>query len=250
MKTKIILYFLFFLSGVSVYSQNINENDFVTIRGRITDYNGNPLDSVSVFWQKKDFSDIQEDITGKDGYYSSTVKKGRYYAMGAINMSEYPIAGSILPPEDQRLEFWAWNFIADRDTTFDIQYHRLEVYGVNPFRVQGATPSYTIYCRPMSLTRTLDYMKNKTLHAALAPDPEKLEVKITINGEEVILRNKQKIIEYFSEEESGDAYLLFVDLPQIKNDLPYHIFRIQMTDLENGDKGEAVYYLEKKTYIE
>lgn len=226
------------------------QTDSVTITGRITDYNGVPMDSASVFFQNTKFSVVHEALTNKDGYYTAKIKKGRYYAMGAINMSEYPIAGSTLPEEDQRLEFWGWNFIADRDTTFNMQYHRLEVYGINPFRIQGATPGYTIYCRPMSLTRTLQYMKNKTSHAALAPDPEKLEVKVTINGEEIALRNKQKVVEYFSEEETGDAYLLFVDLPKIKNDWPYYIFRIQMTDLENGDKGEAVYYLEKKVYIE
>ena len=73
---------------------------------------------------------------------------------------------------------------------------------------------------------------------------------ITINDEEVPLRMKQEVVEYFDENESGNAYLLFVDLPKKKNNWSYYIFRIQMTDLENGDKGEAVYFLEKKDYIE
>lgn len=231
---------------ILVYGQK----DLVTIKGRVTDYNGAPLDSVSVFFQNTKFSVVHESLTDKDGYYIAKIKKGRYYAMGCINMSEYPNAGSVLPEEEQRLEFWAWNFIADKDTTFNMQYHRLEVYGINPFRIQGATPGYTIYCRPMSLTRTFKYMKTKTPHASLAPEPDKLKVKVTINGEEVPLRKKQKITEYFSEEEFGDGYLLFVDLPKLKNDWEYYIFRIQMTDLENGDKGEGVYYLEKKKYIE
>ena len=32
--------------------------------------------------------------------------------------------------------------------------------------------------------------------------------------------------------------------------LPYRVFRVELTDLENGDRGEAVYYLEKTDYIE
>jgi len=243
---RINFFFLILFVSTLAYGQK----DTVTITGRVTDYNDIPLDSVSVFFQNTRFSVVHEALTDEKGYYTAKVKKGQYYAMGAINMSEYPNAGSVLPEDDLRLEFWGWNFVADRDTTFNMQYHRLEVYGINPFRIQGATPGYTIYCRPMSLTRTIAYMKNKTSHIALAPDPDKLEVKITINGEEVPLRKKQKIEEYFSEEEFGDAYLLFVDLLKLKNDWPYYIFRIQMTDLENGDKGEGVYFLEKKDYIE
>ena len=68
--------------------------------------------------------------------------------MGALNMDEYIIANSTLPEKDQRLEFWGWDFIADRDTTLNIQYHRMEAYGLRAFesRVQhlliGVCPSY------------------------------------------------------------------------------------------------------------
>lgn len=34
-----------------------------------------------------------------------------------------------------------------------------------------------------------------------------------------------------------------------KTDLPYRIFRIELTDLENGDQGEGLYYMEKENYI-
>ena len=54
--------------------------------------------------------------------------------MGAINMSTYPhTVKPGLAEKDQRLEFWAWNFIADRDTTLNIRYHRMEVYGLRIF---------------------------------------------------------------------------------------------------------------------
>lgn len=57
--------------------------------------------------------------------------------------------------DDLRLEFWGWDFIADRDTTLDIRYHRLEAYGLHAFHIPGGMPTYQIYVRPMSLTRFL-----------------------------------------------------------------------------------------------
>lgn len=61
--------------------------------------------------------------------------------MGAINMSTYPhTVKPGLAKKDQRLEFWAWNFIADRDTTLNIRYHRMEVYGLRIFHIPGACP--------------------------------------------------------------------------------------------------------------
>lgn len=245
---KFLLIFIsLILNFAAVFGQD--SKGFVTIQGRVTDYDNNPLDSVSVAWRAPNFSEIYSTTTDKDGYYSATIRKGRYYAMTALNISTYIATGSALPEDELRLEFWAWNFIADRDTTFNMQYHRFEVYGVNAFQIQGATPGYTIYCRPMSLTRYLAYKENKTANAALAPDPDKLDVQVFINDEEVAVRMMQKVVEYFGEGETGDSYLLFVDRPKKPTALPYHILRIRMTDLENGDKGEAVYFLEKKEYI-
>lgn len=85
--------------------------------------------------------------------------------MGAINMSTYPhTVKPGLAEKDQRLEFWAWNFIADRDTTLNIRYHRMEVYGLRIFHIPGGMPTYQIYVRPMSLTRTLQWQKKKNPH--------------------------------------------------------------------------------------
>lgn len=247
MKNKLFIISILFIICYPLKSQV--DNDSVTIQGYVNDYDNNPLDSVSIFWQNTKFEVIKETLTDKNGYYKTKIKKGRYYSMGAINMSEYPNAGSILPEKDQRLEFWAWNFIADKDTIFNMKYHRMEVYGINVFHVQGGGQGYTIFCRPMSLTKAFTYQKNKTPHMNLSPPPNKIDIKITINDEEVPLQYKQEIIEYFDRQETSGAYLISVGLPTKKNPLLYDIFRIQITDLENGDKGEGVYFLEKKEYI-
>jgi hypothetical protein len=39
-----------------------------------------------------------------------------------------------------------------------------------------------------------------------------------------------------------------VGLPKNKANTPYDIFHIEMTDMENSDRGEAVYYREKDNY--
>lgn len=249
MKAKIISSLL--LLAFTSISNAQNTTEYVTIKGHVTDYQNNPLDSVSVQWLNQQFSkELVNTLTDKNGYYEARVKKGRYFSMGALNMSQYPKnADSTLPEQDLRLEFWGWNFIADRDTTFNIQYHRFEVYGLNVFRIQGGTSAYTIYCRPMSLTRGLYYRTNPTSRMRLAPSPENLKVTVTIDDEEVAVLSKQEVEEYWSDTESSNAYILTTDLPKKRHSRPYLIIRVQMTDLENGDMGEATYFFEKKEYM-
>lgn len=188
-------------------------------------------------------------------------------------MSTYPhTVKSELPEKDQRLEFWAWDFIADRDTTLNIRYHRMEVYGLRIFRIPGGMPTYQIYVRPMSLTRTLQWQKDtessQITHAQdlsnikqtasseqakgvlLAPPANKLKASVWIDGEEASILMKQEIKEYFDATEYGNAYLLTVDIPKHKKSiLPYRIFKVELTDLENGDRGEGLYYMETENYV-
>ena len=266
---KLILLFILFFLYSAGYAQ---QRDSVTIRGQVTDYNGQPIDSCSIFWQSPSFDDIKQAITDKNGYYTTRIPKGKYQSMGAINMSTYPhTVKPRLAEKDQRLEFWAWNFIADRDTTLNIRYHRMEVYGLRIFHIPGGMPTYQIYVRPMSLTRTLQWQKEEKsslVHAQdlskieqtglskqakgvlLAPSEDKLKAIVWIDGEKVPVLMKQEIKEYFDATEYGNAYLLTVDMPKHqKNILPYRIFKVELTDLENGDRGEGLYYMEKENYI-
>ncbi len=105
---KLILLFILFFLYSAGYAQ---QRDSVTIRGQVTDYNGQPIDSCSIFWQSPSFDDIKQAITDKNGYYTTRIPKGKYQSMGAINMSTYPhTVKPGLAEKDQRLEFWAWNF--------------------------------------------------------------------------------------------------------------------------------------------
>ena len=252
MKANLLLLILIIGFNSSLVAQTSQViTDSVTINGRVTDYDNHPLDNVSVSWARPDFSEVSVTLTDRNGNYSIRIPKGKYHSMGALNMDEYIIANSTLPEKDQRLEFWGWDFIADRDTTLNIQYHRMEAYGLRAFRIPGATPAYQVYVRPMSLTRTQAWMKaGKPKEAILAPEPEQLKAVVWINGEKVPILMKQEIKEYFAPDEWGNAYLLTVDMPKNRNNtLPYYVFKVELTDLENGDRGEAIYYMQKETYV-
>ena len=242
-KTSIFLFLL-----CVIYLQGNAQTDSITISGIVTDFQGHPVDSAFVEVKHSNFKTAYETLTDNKGQYSLKVLKGKYLALASLKMSEYPVTGSTLPKDEQRLEFWAWNVIAEENMVFNIKYHRLEIYGVNAFRIQGASPGYTIYCRPMSLTRGFSELDKKELNFIdLCPSPEELDVKVKINGHSVKVNMKEKVREYVS---NGICYgyLLHIDLPTEQTNKDYDIFHIEMTDLKNGDKGEAVYFKNKDNY--
>ena len=53
----------------------------------------------------------------------------------------------------------------------------------------------------------------------------------------------------YEADEYGNAYLLTVDRPKHTTDLPYHIFKVELEDLEYGERGEGLYYMEKDSYV-
>ena len=80
------LFFLYFaLVSILTFSQNY------TVSGRVTDYNGLPVDSCSVIIYNPDFSEAFEVLSNADGYYRiDSVPQGRYAAIAAMRVSEYP----------------------------------------------------------------------------------------------------------------------------------------------------------------
>ncbi len=265
---KQILFLLSFLLAAT--AGHAQQRDSVTISGQVTDYDGRPIDSCSVMWQDPSFSDVLTVLTNREGRYTARIPKGRYQSMAAIRLDTYPhTAAKNFPEADQRLEFWAWNFIADRDTTLDIRYHRMEVYGLHAFQIAGGVPTYQLFVRPMSLTRFLQWMKQgkEAVHGQdlsqiqqqvaseeaeaiiTAPPACQLKATVWLDGEEVPVLMVQEIKEYYSADEYGNAYLLTVDRPKHTTTLPYRIFKVELEDLKNGDRGEGLYHMEKENYV-
>lgn len=236
---SLLLGTLFFIG-----SANLVKAQNVTIQGTISDYLGHPIAGASVFVQDRDFKDLYQVKADDKGHYRLCLPKGSYPYLSAIREENYANSprfdGNV---GEARLEFWSWGFVADRDTTLDIHYDKMEVYGVNVFQIQGATPAFQIFARPMSIQRTIAWMADKSRPAHLAPSMDRLKVEVYVDGQPVEVLHKQKVDEYVSEGQMMDACLITVTRPDKATDKGYRVFRIVMEDLDNGDKGEALYYM-------
>jgi hypothetical protein len=213
------------------------QTDSVTISGKVTDFNGQSIEGALIMIKGYDFGQfIDTTFSDKTGHYSLLVKKGKYSGLAAVRMEDY---------SKTKLEFWAYEIPAHKNLEIDIRYDRLEVYGVNIFQVQGAYPGYTIYFRPMSLTRfaTAD-MSSEIID--IAPPSDMVDIKVNINGESVNLNSIQRV-EEFSGKQKMYGFLIQTDLGN-PTDAKYNKFQIIVEDKENGDKGEAIYFKEKVKY--
>lgn len=247
---------LLVINAIVVQAQT--PSDYVIISGRVTDFNGKPIDSCTVMWQNEQYEPVFQTLTDSDGFYSVPIQKGKYNSMVAIYQPSYAQNAIMkgLPRSEHRLEFWGWNVIADRDTTLNIRYHRLEAYGIHSFYIPGATPAFQIYVRPMSLTRTYEWMKNQRSSVPnagptkLSPSINEISIWVEIDGEEVAILHKQEIEEYVNANEAFNAYLLTVEKPKNLTNRPYWVIKVELSDLENGDRGEGLYYMEKPNYVQ
>ena len=251
MKTKTFLFFL--LSGISFAA--LGQDDTVTISGRVTDFDGNPIDSAVVLLTHANFDTAFETYSDPDGYYTlSGVKKGRYATMYALRNEEYPRENAV-PKADMRLEFWGWNIIADRDMTIDARYHKLELYGTTVFEQHGGYPAMFIYTRPMSVTRYISYDElfldkaqmegNDTDISVL---PEYFDVEVFADGEPLEVYSVQPVEEYVGETAHQFGYLIQTSRPKQRTDKPYIVFRVVATNREYDEKGENIYFYELKNY--
>lgn len=236
---KIILLFLL----VVPFTMNA-QNEKVNIQGTVKDYSKEPIDSANVLLFNPDFQPIYQTVTNSDGHYSLDVPKGNYYGMAVVNMNHYG---------KSKLEYWAWNIPAHENLQIDPRYHKMEVYALNAFRPQGAHPSYIIYFRPMSLTKSQNRSTNQKEEqiSNIAPELKKSEMNIIINGEKVSILSIQKVKEYNEDKEEKPvymySYLVQTTLPsKIRDD--YQIFKVILDDNETGDKGEAMYFKQSQQY--
>ncbi len=154
------------------------KNDqYYVVSGKVSDFDGQPLDSVTIRLKNKAFDNVYETLSDKDGNYSMHVKEDDYYCLYAIKLPEYRV---------NRLEYWTWNVPVHGNITINPQYDRMEIYGINIFEPQ-VTPqeTYMIYFRPMSLTKTLQFASEQEL------DKEEFE---TAGKTESLLKETDKLI--------------------------------------------------------
>lgn len=221
-----IIAFLLLLASTSMNAQKPMHK----LHGRVTDFEGIPIDSAMILVKDVNFDDKYTTFSNEEGYYELEVAEGKYASIASVRIQDYG---------KTHLEYWAWNVHIDDDMQLPIRYDKLEVYGVNVFRVQGAYPGYTIYFRPMALHRYLEGAK-KGIKTDMAPNKNELEVKVTINGEQVKINHMQKVKEYVGDE-FMTAYLIHTDLEKETSDEP-KLFHLIAKDKKFGDMGEAHYF--------
>ena len=104
---------------------------------------------------------------------------------------------------------------------------------MNCFQIKCPLPTLSVYFRPMSLTRHLRKEKD------IAPELEKENIRVTINGAaaEVLVINRVK--EYAGKDGFLSGYLLQADTSKIFLSERNVLF-LQVYDKESDDIGEAM----------
>lgn len=248
---KTLVYLLVLLFSVSAYAA-----DIVRISGKVTDYNGNPIDSCTVLIYNPDFSEAYETASDSQGYYClDSIPKGRYAAIAAMRINEYPRLQQV-SHDDMKLEFWAWNVIADRDITLNIRYDKLELYGTTAFLEYGGRQELLIYTRPMSVTKVLAYQNfvdkgDAEKNSIVTVEPQFMTFEVYVDGKPLEIYSTQPLTMKNKDNSVGDdiCYMLQVEMPQdiYSHSTPYEI-RVVGHNSQYNEHGESVYYLEPPKY--
>ncbi len=94
-------------------------NETVTIRGRLTDFQGNPLPGGEVGVKDADFNGLKTE-TDENGCYTLRVPKAPYVAL-------YAVEGYA----ERHLEYWCWELSAYEDMELDMRIGGLELYAID-----------------------------------------------------------------------------------------------------------------------
>jgi len=216
--------------------------DTVKISGRVSDFKNRPIAGAAVELKDSRFETVAQALTGADGGYSLTAKKGHYLALTAVK--DY---------QTKSLEFWAWSIPAERDLEIHPRFDRLEVYAINAWQPQGGYPSFQIYFRPMSLTRVIKKiteaggMENlgKIRHLDIAPELAEKDIVVSIDGQSVKVLKVSKVREAAGPEQDLIGYVIQTDLPAKRTAGEYSVISITLTDSETGEMGEGILFFKK-----
>jgi hypothetical protein len=214
----------------------VKSPNVVRISGQVADFEGRPIEGAVIELKNAQFNNAAEGKSDKDGRYSLLAPKGTYIALTAVK--DYQV---------KSLEYWAWNVPAEQDLEINPRFDRLEVYAINAWRPQGGYPSYQIYFRPMSLTKTVKKiteakgMENlkKLPVMDIAPELTAADIQVAIDGQPVKVLLVDKVRESGGPNQYLFAYLIQVELPEKKPVNEYFPITITIVDRATGEKGEG-----------
>ena len=239
---KLLFSFLLTVASLSAFAKQT-----IKISGRVTDFNDKPISNCTVMLMDGRFNAIESVVTDSVGFYlMNGIKPGKYMALTAIKWDEY-VRFSKLPEQDRRLEFWAWNIIADKDLIINPRYHRLELYGTTAFCPTG-TNALMVYTRPMSTTEAMKYDEklyrdNNNGVIDYSVKLEDFQVQAFIDDREVKIRHIANTTEQYGNQKMG-AFILMLDYNVRHDDRTVHKIRITAENVKYHEKGENICFFQ------
>jgi hypothetical protein len=223
----------------------------IRIHGKVTDFNGNPMERAEIVVLSKKFKAIYQTFSDADGKYSLEVSEGNYIALWACK--DYAI---------KNLEYWAWNIPAYQDLEVNPRINGLEVYAINAWIPQGGLPSIQIYFRPMSHKRAKEFSQRlgiefppspDELHNLshnlsiidIAPNLAKDDIEVIIDDQTMKILEVNKVREAAGGNQSIYGYLIQTTIPTNLKNSDYSQIRIIVSDRETGEKGEGCLFCER-----
>jgi len=121
-------------------------NASITITGKVTDKNGQPVSKCDVFfnanaWIDDDSIHVQCDASGN---YSAVIEPGLY---NSVYVCDEELYGK------SKLEFWGWNLTFNESQVLNAQFDTMEVYSLATWASNGGSNSMFASFRPMSLAK-------------------------------------------------------------------------------------------------
>ncbi|MGL5716006.1 MAG: carboxypeptidase-like regulatory domain-containing protein [Paraclostridium sp.] len=193
-----------------------------TIRGKITNKSGEPIEKAIVALKNKEFEDLHVTYTDEDGNYK----------LHAEN-KEYPYLFIVKNFAVDNLEFWCKDINLKGDIEINASIDKLEIYGLKVFKIDGGYPALMIYFRPMSLVKHLNGDSD------IFPNLDKIEVKINNEKSEIYVVNQ--VEEFVGSTGTMKACLVQISIPEKGLKEIDNYLSVQITD-KDGCLGQASTY--------
>ena len=175
-----------------------------------------PIAGAKIEIKNNSFATIYCAESNEDGYYQFDIPEGKYPFLTAVK--GYAV---------NYLEYWCQNIPLSENTSLDISFDTLEIYGLHVFSVKGAGNGLMIYFRPMSLVKFQQGNEN------IAPDDISIHVKV--DGEETAIIAKNTVAELAADREMT-AYLI-----QVEGTDAWNKIEIQIVDTDSHYGAAAIF---------
>ena len=187
--------------------------------GYVRNNDNAPISKATVEIKGADFGTLYSAESDENGYYKFDIPAGYYPFLVAIK--DYAV---------DYLEYWCQNIRLRENTSLDVSFDKLEIYGLHVFSVKGAGNGLMVYFRPMSL------IKFQNGEQDIAPND--IAIKIMLDGKEcpVVIANSVK--EFASEREMS-AYL--VQIETSGSDMTWNKLDIQIRDNESNYGAATIF---------